>query len=101
MKARGPDAILVNILDPHLEVNPQYINFLLLKADGSTSTGMISSENANSITLKRAEGQSEVVFREDIEQMNSSGKSIMPEGLHQSISAQSMADLITYLMSAN
>lgn len=101
MKARGPDAILVNILDPNLEVNPQYINYLLLKADGSTSTGMISSENANSITLKRAEGQSEVVFREDIEQMNSSRKSIMPEGLHQSISAQSMADLIAYLMSAN
>ncbi|MCH1497297.1 MAG: c-type cytochrome [Rubripirellula sp.] len=99
MKARGADAILANILDPNLEVNPQYINYLLLKSDGSSSTGMISSENATTVTLKRAEGQSETILRDDIEQMQSSRKSIMPEGLHQSIPPEAMADLISYLMS--
>jgi putative heme-binding domain-containing protein len=99
MKARGADAILANILDPNLEVNPQYINYLLLKSDGSSSTGMIASENATTVTLKRAEGQSETILRDDIEQMQSSRKSIMPEGLHQSIPPEAMADLISYLMS--
>ena len=99
MKARGADAILANILDPNLEVNPQYINYLILKIDGSSSTGMIASENATTVTLKRAEGQSETILRDDIEQMQSSRKSIMPEGLHQSISPEAMADLISYLMS--
>lgn len=99
MKTRGADAILVNVLDPNLEVNPLYINYLILKSDGSSSTGMIASENATTVTLSRAEGQSEIILRDDIEQMQSSRKSIMPEGLHQSIPPQEMADLISYLMS--
>ena len=98
VKSRGPEAILINVLDPNLEVNPQYINYLMLKTDGATATGMIVSENATSVTLKRAEGVTESVLREDIEQMQSSKKSIMPEGLEKSISPQEMADLISYLM---
>ncbi len=100
MKARGADAILANILDPNLEVNPQYINYILLKVDGTSATGMIASENATTVTLKRAEGASETILREDIEQMQSSRKSIMPEELEKSISPREMADLVAYLMTA-
>lgn len=98
VKARGAEAILTNVIDPNLEVNPQYINYLLLKTDGSSATGMITSENATSVTLKRAEGASETILREDIEQMQSSKKSIMPEELEKSISPAEMSDLIRYLM---
>ena len=61
---------------------------------------MIASENATTVTLKRAEGASETILREDIEQMQSSRKSIMPEELEKSISPQEMADLVAYLMTA-
>ncbi len=101
MKARGADAMLANILDPNLEVNPQYINYVLLKMDGSTATGMIAAENANSITLKREESATETILRGDVEQMRSSRKSIMPEGFEQSITPQQMANLVTYLMQVN
>ncbi len=51
IKARGPESILVNVLDPNAEVNPQYLNYVVLTVDGRTMTGMIASENANSVTL--------------------------------------------------
>ncbi len=56
MQNRGPEAILVNVLDPNREVNPQYVNYVLLTDDGRSLTGMIAAETATSVTLKRAEG---------------------------------------------
>ncbi len=98
IKTRGAETILVNVLDPNAEVNPEYVNYAVLMTDGRTITGMIASENANSITLRRAEGASDTVLRDDIEQMQSTGKSIMPEGMEQTLDVQGMADLIAYLM---
>ncbi|MBI3839068.1 MAG: HEAT repeat domain-containing protein [Planctomycetia bacterium] len=97
---RGPEAILVNVLDPNREVNPQYINYVLITQDGLSMTGMIAAETANSITLRRADDASDTVSRSDIEQLRSSGLSIMPEGIEKQIDLPAMADLLAYLMTA-
>ena len=96
---RGAEAILVNVLDPNREVNPQYINYALVTTDGRTLTGMIAAETATSITLKRAEDQSDTVLRIDIDELQSTGLSLMPEGLEKEIDPQALADLIAYLTS--
>ncbi len=57
MKSRGPDAILANVIDPNAEVNPLYLNYIVLTEDGNTLTGMITAESATTITLTRAEGK--------------------------------------------
>jgi putative membrane-bound dehydrogenase-like protein len=100
-RTRGPEAILVNVLDPNREVNPQYVNYLLVTADGRSVTGMIASETANSVTLRRAENATDTVERADIEELRSSGMSIMPEGLEKQIDPAAMADLLAYLMIAS
>jgi putative heme-binding domain-containing protein len=98
MKSRGPETILVNVLDPNREVNPQYLNYVVLTEDGRAMTGMIAAESATSITLRRAESSMDTVLRVDIDQLQSTGLSIMPEGMEEKIDKQSMADLIAYLM---
>lgn len=100
MKSRGTEAILVNILDPNREVNPQYVTYALVTTDGRTATGMISSETATSITLLRSENQSDTVRRSDIEELKNNGISLMPEGLEKQLDTQSLADLLHYLMQA-
>ena len=100
MKARGPAAILNNVLDPNREVNPQYVNYQVLTSDGRMMTGMIVAESAGSMTLVRAEGAKETVLRGEIERLQSSGVSLMPEELEKAIDVQAMADLIDYLMHA-
>jgi putative membrane-bound dehydrogenase-like protein len=99
LQNRGAEAILLNVLDPNREVNPQYVNYVVLTKDGRTFTGMIAAETATSVTLKRGDNQSDTILRIDIDRMRSTGLSLMPEGLEQQIDRQGMADLIAYLMS--
>jgi len=99
MRNRGPEAILTNVLVPNREVNPQYLNYVLLTTDGRSLTGMIAAETATSVTLKRADNVTDTVLRIDIEELQSTGVSLMPEGMEKQIDKQAMADLITYLLS--
>jgi putative heme-binding domain-containing protein len=99
MKARGPEAILLNVLDPNREVNPQFLSYALLTLDGRQLTGMIAAETATSVTLKRADNASDTILRIDIDQLKSTGLSLMPEGLEKQIDQQTMADLLEYLKS--
>ncbi|MFG0267565.1 MAG: PVC-type heme-binding CxxCH protein [Rhodopirellula sp. JB055] len=98
VKTRGADFILTNVLDPNLEVNPQYLNYVALDIDGRTLTGMITDESATAITLQRAESARDELLRVDIERLQSTGRSIMPEGFEEQLTPQAMADLIAYLM---
>jgi putative heme-binding domain-containing protein len=99
MKNRGAETILVNVLDPSREVDPKFVNYIVLTEDGRSLTGMIASETATSLTLKRPENATDTILRIDINALKSTGKSIMPEGLEKQIDKQTMADLIAYLLS--
>ncbi len=61
-------------------------------------TGMVAAETASSVTLRRAESASDTVLRVNIEELKSTGLSIMPEGMEKSINVQQMADIISFLM---
>lgn len=98
VKARGAETILTNVLDPSREVNPQFVNYMLITDDGRTITGLISAESATAVTLKRAEGQTDTVLRVNIDELLATGLSLMPEGLEQKFDKQGMADLIAYIM---
>jgi putative heme-binding domain-containing protein len=99
MQNRGAETILVNVLDPNREVDPKYVSYLVATEDGRTLTGMIAAETATSITLKRAENATDVVLRIDVEHLQSSRQSIMPEGLEKQLDKQALADVIAYLLS--
>ena len=98
IRNRGAETILVNVIDPNREVNPQYLNYVLLTQDGRAMTGMVAAETASSVTLRRAESASDTILRVDIEELKSTGLSIMPEGMEKSISVQDMADILSFLM---
>jgi putative heme-binding domain-containing protein len=99
-KNRGPEAILINVLDPNREVNPQFLNYTLVTTDGRSMTGIVAAETATSVTLRRAENATDTVPRDEIDELRASGLSIMPEGLEKEISPQAMADLLAYLLNA-
>lgn len=96
---RGAEAILLNVLDPNREVNPQFVNYLLQTTEGKTVTGLIAAETATSVTLKRQENATDTVLRVNIEELRSTGQSIMPEGLEKQLDPQALADVIAYLLS--
>jgi len=98
IKNRGAETLLVNMLDPSREVNPQFVNYVLATNDGRQMTGMIAAETATSVTLKRGEDAGDTVLRINIEELASTGLSLMPEGVEKQLTRQDMADLIAYLL---
>jgi putative membrane-bound dehydrogenase-like protein len=99
IRDQGTDTILLNILDPNREVKPQFRSYILVTKSGRGLTGMITAETANSITIRQADSTSETVLRIDIEELQSTGLSFMPEGLEKQIDVPAMADLLAYLKS--
>ena len=99
IKDRGKEGILMNVLDPNSNINPEYLNYIIVTTEGRVLTGMIAAESANSITLKRGDGESDIVLRADIDELVATDLSVMPEGLEKQVSKQNMTDLIAYLMS--
>ncbi len=98
VKNRGAEAILVNVLDPNREVNPQFINYVAITDDGRTLTGMVAAETATSVTLRRAEGASDTLLRGNLDELQSTGLSLMPEGIEKDLHKQDLADLIEFLL---
>jgi len=97
VRSRTPDEILVHVLDPNREVSPAYLEYVAITDDGRTQTGIISEETAAGVTLRRAGGLEETIPRWNIETIQSSGLSLMPEGLEQKITPGEMADLLAFL----
>ncbi len=89
--------ILMNVLDPSRSVESNFRTYQVLTTDGLVISGMLAGESANSIRMINTQGKEEQVLRADIEEMNASVKSLMPEGFEGLISKQEMADLLAFL----
>jgi putative membrane-bound dehydrogenase-like protein len=101
IRDRGTAAVLLHILDPNREVKPQFLNYVIVLDSGRTITGMITAETSTSLTIRKADNTTETVLRVDIEELQSTGLSFMPEGLEKQIDTAGMADLLSYLNSIN
>jgi len=98
VRANGKEKLLTSILDPSREVAPQFSGYLVETKDGESSSGLVVSESANSVTLRIAGGVESVIARANIVSMQSQGKSLMPEGLEEGLSHQDMADLLEFII---
>lgn len=96
---KTPEALLIDILDPSREVDPRYINYVLTTKGGQILTGMVAVETPASITLRRAEKAEDTILRSQIEDVQATTKSLMPEELEKQLAKQDLADVIAYLLS--
>ena len=64
---------------------------------GQVLSGLLAEESATTLKLRRADGVEETLLRSEIDEIRSTGQSLMPEGLEQTLSLQEMADLIAFL----
>ena len=95
--ARPKETLLIDLFDPNRQVTSDYVAYTLVTRQGEVLTGLIASETAASVTLRRAEGAQDVVLRAQIEELRGTGRSLMPEGLEQNLSEDNVADLLAFL----
>lgn len=94
---RSSQAMLIAVLDPNRAVLDQYTTYVLTTTDGRAFAGVIAAETAASITIRSLDGASHDVLRIDVQSQTSTGRSLMPDGLEQTLDARQMADLLAYL----
>ncbi len=100
VQARGPEAMLLAILDPNREVLPAYHAHAAIDAGGRVVTGVVTAQSGGSVTLRTADGVDITLSRDDLESFTNTKRSLMPEGFEKTIDARGMADLLAYLMEA-
>jgi putative membrane-bound dehydrogenase-like protein len=94
---KSPQYLLQEILDPNRNVDSRYIEYRATTKAGRTFAGLLAAESAAGITLRGQEGREEVLLRSDLEALESTGRSLMPEGLEKDLSKQDLADVIAYV----
>src|SRR5206468_8921834 len=94
------DYMLTAILDPNRAVENRYLEYIALTTDGRQLTGILLEDTGVSLTLAAPEGKRLVVPRSELEQLKSSGKSLMPEGIERDVSPAEMTDILVYLKQA-
>lgn len=85
------------IREPSKVISDQYVGLEIELNDLSTITGMMVSEDAKTLTVIDATGRRVDIPKADIESRKPATKSIMPEGLLNTMSLGELAALINYL----
>ena len=96
-RTKTAEMLLGDILDPNRAIDGAYVAQMVTTVDGRVRAGVIQGAAGGAIRLVLPDGKVEDLARGDIEEIVSTGKSLMPEGLEKTISPGQMADLIRYL----
>jgi putative heme-binding domain-containing protein len=94
---RSVEDLLSNILDPNMAINPGYATYNCETDSGELETGILQSESPEAITLLQAAEKKVVIPRKKIKRLESSGLSLMPEGLEAGMTPVDLRDLIAFL----
>src|SRR6476620_8736765 len=89
--------LLVHLIGPSRSVEGNYRVVTVLTADGQTINGLLASETKTAIEVIDTEAKRHVVLREDIENLQASPKSLMPEGFEKQVKPQDITDLLEFL----
>lgn len=90
------DYILENMVDPNAVIPNEYRSSTLETKDARVITGIVGQQDAQSVTITTA-NEALTIPRDEIESINSSEISMMPEGLLANLADQEIRDLIYYL----
>jgi putative heme-binding domain-containing protein len=91
------DQLLNNVFDPSLVIGNAYQARTVVTDDGRVLTGLLVEDNPQRIVLKLQGGKLETIARGDVEEMEISKLSLMPEGVEKQLSPQELIDLFALL----
>jgi putative membrane-bound dehydrogenase-like protein len=95
---RDPEYLLVNILDPNRVVGRDYYSAVVYDKSGRVHTGLLAEDTPQRVALKGENAKLTVLPRGDIEDFRIEEKSLMPEGLPDTMTEVQFRDLVAFLM---
>ena len=95
---RRPD-LLEAIMYPSSTIVNSYETYTAVLANGRTAEGIIQRADSRWLVLRNSQRQDTTIAREDIEELQRSALSVMPNGLHANLNLDELSDLLAYLES--
>jgi putative heme-binding domain-containing protein len=92
------DFWLDNLFTPSLEIREGFGAYIVKTKGGQILTGLMDAQDANGIVIKDMANNKTAVKQADIEKMEASPISLMPEGLTTGMSDADLKDFFAYLM---
>ncbi len=99
--AKGMDRrrLVQSILQPSLEIAPQFVAWSVARTDGTVFNGVLVGETPEGkLTFADADGRLLDVKPSDIEERKSQTTSIMPDNVAQDLTTQEFRDLLAFLL---
>jgi putative membrane-bound dehydrogenase-like protein len=93
----GTEALLRNLLTPHAAMEPGYRMFRVELKNGDVVDGLLVSQDAEAIVLRRQNAQDLRLPQADAKRAAFTRLSVMPEGLLEGLPQAEVTDLFAYL----
>jgi putative membrane-bound dehydrogenase-like protein len=87
---------LENVIDPNAVIGTDFQMTSLDTKDGETLSGLLVKETDSAVTIRTTTGET-IVPKSDVKARNLSDKSLMPEGLLESLGEREQIELLKFL----
>ncbi|MBI2825463.1 MAG: c-type cytochrome [Planctomycetia bacterium] len=96
---KNRDFLLTSVVDPSAVVRKEYFNYVVETKDGRVLTGLIAESTPQTVTILDAKNERTLLAQDDVERIERSPQSIMPEKILDELDADQVRDLIAYVQS--
>lgn len=96
-KTRSKSELLESVLEPSRRIEAQYVSHLVKTFDGRTVTGLLVKRDDKQVVVRDAQNKEVAFAAGDVEAVQPSRVSLMPDGLVAGLTPQEAADLVEFL----
>ncbi len=89
--------LLIHLIDPSRSVEGNFRIYTVATEDGKVYSGLLASESKTAIELIDSEAKKHTILRENIEELVSSTKSLMPDGFEKQHTKEEIGNLLEFL----
>jgi putative heme-binding domain-containing protein len=91
--------LLTSMVDPSAQVRKEFMRYNVLSDDGRIATGLLVEDSDAAVTLLTEKNERVTIARDEIEQIEPSQLSLMPEDILKPLRPQQVRDLFAYMQS--
>lgn len=89
--------VLSNVIDPNAIIRPEYQSHVVITDNGRVLTGLLAESKPKTIVILDAKNQRTVIAKDEIDEMETSKLSLMPERILKESKEQEICDLFAYV----
>lgn len=91
--------LLQHIVLPSQKIDDKFATWTAVTNDGRVLNGLMESQSDQQVILRMADRQQVAIAKSDIEELQKSTKSLMPDGVMADLTAEEAADLLAFIRS--